>query len=359
MKESKQWKEYSHFYVVPRAKDGKLINGSYNRIWKKTSYCGTLNTTMPIQVGEIKNDILYYQKLKIKECFKLMGISQIAKIQYKKIIPISKLYLLAGNSICINVLEYIFENKMDLPREREIKIFEAFAGYGSQNLALKNLGYKTQATISEWFSEALIAYGLLHHYEEFVKLDNDTFNNKDNINYLQYFDNSKKTYSINSKTANNLKHFKNKRYLWIAEQVINNVGSIVGLSYKDTPVEFDLVTWSFPCQDISNAGKNAGMTSNDTRSGLCWEFIKWLKSMVYVYKKPPRYLLMENVPAIHNKRNMADFQRLIDELKEIGYENEWFDLNAKDTISHSFPNAIAQNRKRTFLLSKWAFKNTF
>jgi site-specific DNA-cytosine methylase len=56
---------------------------------------------------------------------------------------------------------------------------------------------------------------------------------------------------------------------------------------------------------------------------------------------------------------MADFQRLIDELKEIGYENEWFDLNAKDTISHSFPNAIAQNRKRTFLLSKWAFKNTF
>lgn len=74
MKQSKLWKEYTNFYIIPRGSDGKLINGSYNRIWKKDGIVGALNTTTIIRIGYIKNKILYYKKLNTYQYFKLMGL---------------------------------------------------------------------------------------------------------------------------------------------------------------------------------------------------------------------------------------------------------------------------------------------
>ena len=102
-----------------------------------------------------------------------------------------------------------------------------------------------------------------------------------------------------------------------------------------------LLTYSFPCQDLSVAGKQKGMTKgNNTRSGLLWEVERLLNEC----EKLPQVLLMENVPQVHSKKNMPDFQKWIDFLTEKGYINYWQDLNARNY-------GVAQNRNRCFMVS--------
>ena len=98
-----------------------------------------------------------------------------------------------------------------------LRVFEAFSGYGSQSLALKRLGIEHEVVaISEIDKYALQAYYALH--------------NKD----------------------------------------IPNLGDISKLDVNDIP-EHDLFTYSFPCQDISVAGKTKGIVKGETRSGLLYE----------------------------------------------------------------------------------------
>lgn len=102
-----------------------------------------------------------------------------------------------------------------------------------------------------------------------------------------------------------------------------------------------LLTYSFPCQDLSLAGKQRGMTKGSaTRSGLLWEVERLLKET----ENLPQVLLMENVPQVHGSKNIDDFNLWIDFLKSKGYSNFWQDLNAKDY-------GVAQNRKRCFMVS--------
>lgn len=107
-----------------------------------------------------------------------------------------------------------------------------------------------------------------------------------------------------------------------------------------------LLTYSFPCTDLSVAGKMAGMSRKDwedgkaTRSGLLWEVERLLNET----ENLPQVLLMENVPQVHGSRNIDDFNLWIDFLKSKGYSNFWQDLNANDY-------GVAQNRKRCFMVS--------
>ena len=102
-----------------------------------------------------------------------------------------------------------------------------------------------------------------------------------------------------------------------------------------------LLTYSFPCQDLSVAGKQAGMSKgNNTRSGLLWEVERLLNETDNL----PQLLLMENVPQVHSKRNMPDFENWIKFLESKGYSNFYQDLNAKDY-------GVAQNRNRCFMVS--------
>lgn len=101
------------------------------------------------------------------------------------------------------------------------------------------------------------------------------------------------------------------------------------------------MTYSFPCVDLSLAGKQQGMTKGSgTRSGLLWEVERLLNET----KNLPQILLMENVPQVHGKKNIADFNLWVDFLASKGYSNFWQDLNAKDY-------GVAQNRKRCFMVS--------
>ena len=95
------------------------------------------------------------------------------------------------------------------------------------------------------------------------------------------------------------------------------------------------------CQDLSNAGKQAGMTKGSgTRSGLLWEVERILDEC----DELPQILLMENVPAVVGKRNEKDFGMWCDFLASKGYTNKWAKLNAADY-------GVPQHRERVFMVS--------
>ena len=102
-----------------------------------------------------------------------------------------------------------------------------------------------------------------------------------------------------------------------------------------------ILTYSFPCQDLSNAGKQKGMTKGSgTRSGLLWEVERLLKETTEL----PQILLMENVPAVIGKKNFDDFSSWLRSLEGMGYENHYQLLNAKDY-------GVPQNRNRCYMVS--------
>ena len=101
----------------------------------------------------------------------------------------------------------------------------------------------------------------------------------------------------------------------------------------------DLFTYSSPCQDISQAGKQMGLKEgSDTRSALLWR----VADAVEVLR--PKYLLQENVAALVSEKFMPDFQKWLDKLSSLGYVSRWARLNAKDY-------GVPQNRDRVFCLS--------
>lgn len=119
----------------------------------------------------------------------------------------------------------------------------------------------------------------------------------------------------------------------------NNLGDIRKI--EELP-DADLWTYSFPCQDISVAGKGAGIKEG-TRSGLLFEVERLLR--VALEKGTlPKYLLLENVKNLVSKKFKADFDKWLDYLAELGYTNYWKVLNAKDY-------GIPQNRERVFCVS--------
>lgn len=103
--------------------------------------------------------------------------------------------------------------------------------------------------------------------------------------------------------------------------------------------EVDLFTYSSPCQDISQAGKQMGLQEgSDTRSALIWR----VADAVEVLR--PKYLLQENVAALVSQKFMPDFQKWLDKLSSLGYVSRWARLNAKNY-------GVPQNRDRVFCIS--------
>lgn len=103
----------------------------------------------------------------------------------------------------------------------------------------------------------------------------------------------------------------------------------------------NLVTWGWPCQDISVAGKQRGFTDSDgnrTRSGLFFEGLRILETL------QPEYAIAENVKALTSKKFEKEFNTVLSSLAEVGYNNYWKVLNAKDF-------GIPQNRERVFIIS--------
>lgn len=166
----------------------------------------------------------------------------------------------------------------------KIRVFEAFAGYGSQSMALKRLGIDFEVVgISEIDKYAIQAYMAVH---------GET----------------------------------------------HNYGDISKIDWSSVP-DFDFLTYSFPCTDISTAGQQKGLAEGSgTRSSLLWECRKAIEA------KRPKYLLMENVKNLVSKKFTPYLKEWIRFLEGQGYSNYTKVLNAKDF-------GVPQNRERVFMVS--------
>lgn len=173
----------------------------------------------------------------------------------------------------------------------EIKVFTAFSGYDSQCMALDRLHQHNPD-----FNYELVGWAEIDKYA--IQAHNAV--------YPQWAD--------------------------------RNYGDISKIDWAQVP-DFDLFTYSSPCQDFSQAGKQAGGTEGSgTRSSLLWECRR------AILAKKPKYLLMENVAALVSQKFIRLFNAWQLELESYGYRNFAKVLNAKDY-------GVPQNRERIFMVS--------
>ena len=120
-----------------------------------------------------------------------------------------------------------------------------------------------------------------------------------------------------------------------------NLGDITKIDESSLPKDIDLITYWFPCQDISLAGKQKGLFNEDgtqTRSGLFFEALRIIEST------KPKVAIAENVKNLTGKKFKPQFELVLKSLEEAGYHNYWKVLNAKDY-------GVPQNRERVFIVS--------
>ena len=157
---------------------------------------------------------------------------------------------------------------------KPIKLIELFAGYGSQALSLKYLGVPfTHHKICEWAIPSIIAYCDLHIDNKKEYCSDLT---KEQIAYELF------TYGVSidynkPATMDQLKRMPESKLRLVFNSILNtnNLVNIQNVKGRDLAFDSDdevIMTYSFPCQDLSLAGKGAGMSKDSgTRSGLLWE----------------------------------------------------------------------------------------
>ena len=119
-----------------------------------------------------------------------------------------------------------------------------------------------------------------------------------------------------------------------------NLGDIKTIDTSILPNDIDLITYGFPCQDISLAGNMKGFEHEGevTRSGLFFEALRIIEAT------KPKFAIAENVKNLVSKRFTKEFQIVLESLESAGYINYWKTLNSKDF-------GIPQNRERVFIIS--------
>ena len=197
----------------------------------------------------------------------------------------------------MSIFDFTHEQfKIDKP----IRLIELFGGVGSQAMALKTLGADFEHyRLVEFDKYAIASYNAIHG-TDFEPMD-----------------------------------------------ITKVKGSDLGI--VDTDKHCYILTYSFPCQDLSVAGLGKGMSKGTgTRSGLLWEVERLLNEVDHL----PQVLVMENVPMVHGEGNKKDFEKWIEFLKNKGYSNWYDDMNAKHY-------GVAQSRDRCFMVSilgDWYYK---
>jgi DNA (cytosine-5)-methyltransferase 1 len=229
-----------------------------------------------------------------------------------------------------------------------LKVVEAFAGIGAQKQALEKaqIEHEIINTI-EWDINAIFAYDVMHHND----LTPSELSKAEIIEKLENL-----TLSPDGKkpiTTRGLKQMPESKLqlLYAAIQRNKNLCDITKVTGQDIPDDTDLLTYSFPCQDLSNGSafhnaNNGGIEKGaGTRSGLLWEVERILKERFDAGQPLPKFLLMENVNAINSPRHNPNFVKWQEELIQMGYTNKVYKgLNARDF-------GVPQNRSRTFMLS--------
>lgn len=240
----------------------------------------------------------------------------------------------------------LFDGAQKFKIKKPIRLVELFAGYGSTALALDYLGVKYEHWhIAEWAVKSIQAYKDLHCEEDDTDYS-ETLTKEEvfaelfrmgisaDYNAPMSFEQIKRIGESKARRVyNNIRATRN------LVSVCNIKGA--DLEIADTDKYDYIMTYSFPCQDLSNSGKRAGMEKGSgTRSGLLWEVERLLLEM----KERPQVLLMENVPDVIGSKNMKAFSEWIATLDRLGYKSKWQVLNATEFN-------VPQNRARCFMVS--------
>lgn len=229
------------------------------------------------------------------------------------------------------------------------KVIETFSGIGAQAKALDRIGVRHKIiNTCEWDINAMIAYCQIHKKEINVNKYSKVSDNKIE-RYLNTL-----TLSMDGKKALTQKAFDKlsmefKRVIYTVIKETNNLVSITDVRGKDILPGVDLLTYSFPCQDLSLCGCWHGNKSGisrqaHNRSGMLWEVERILKEMKESNLELPHFLVMENVTNILSSTHRDDFNDWKDTLCDLGYFNKIYRLNAKNF-------GVPQKRERAYMVS--------
>lgn len=243
----------------------------------------------------------------------------------------------------------LFDGSKKFVVDKPIRLISLFSGYDSQEFALKYLGVEYEHwKTCEWAVKSIQALKDAHygndntdysadHSQEFIMHQLFKWGISANYNEPMTKEQIKRLGTAKQRQIyNNI----------MATHNLVNISQVKGedLQIEDTDKYCYIMTYSFPCQDLSKAGKGAGMEKNSgTRSGLLWEVERILENC-YREGRMPQVLLMENVPDVIGSKNIKHFAKWLEKLESLGYHCYWKVLNAKDF-------GIPQNRERCFMVS--------
>lgn len=219
-----------------------------------------------------------------------------------------------------------------------IKVFEAFAGIGTQRMALKrqNIPHEVVA-ISEVDEYAILSYHSIHT----SNIEVGEVSEEEMQRYME-----EKNIPLDAKGNRKKLTGKRLKNLYKASVASGNLGDISKINPDILP-EIDFFTYSFPCQSISTAGKKEGLVKGSgTKSSLLWDCEKIIET------SRPKYLLMENVKPLVQTRNRPHFEKWLKYLEDLDYTSFFKVLNAKDYN-------IPQNRERVFVVSILNYKGEY
>jgi len=236
-----------------------------------------------------------------------------------------------------------------------MKVVELFSGIGSQSRALKNIHVKHEMlNTCEWDIHAIIAYDLIHNGNK-IHSTVKGLNKKQLLDILKGYNLSpdgKDTMPFSSLRALSEETL---RYLYSAIIKTNNLVNITYLKGSQLPDEVDLLTYSFPCQDLSWVGSLHGYNKGidrkaNNRSCLLWEVERILLERRKENLPLPKFLLLENVSALLSGRHRKNFEEWKNVLASLSYYNKVYRLNASDF-------GLPQNRDRLLMLSIYTENN--
>ena len=240
----------------------------------------------------------------------------------------------------------MFDGDKPFKIDKPLRLITLFSGYDSQALALKYLGvpfehYRT----CEWAIPSIQALKDLHFESD--NTDYAVGMSKAELVERLYTAGVSADYNV-PLTKEQLQRYGESKLRTIYNNIraCHNLVSICNakgedLGIKETNKYCYLLTYSFPCQDLSAAGLGKGMErGSGTRSSMIWEVERLLKET----KELPQVLLMENVKQVIGRKNIKAFAEWVAFLDELGYHSKWQVINATDF-------SIPQNRERCFMVS--------
>ena len=228
-------------------------------------------------------------------------------------------------------------------------LVELFSGIGSQAKALEKIGVDFNVVKTcEWDIQALVAYDTIHNGTVVLPETND-ITRTGLIDILSNYNLSHDGKTLMSFKTLSTFSTECLRRIYSAIIRCNNAVDITKLEGKELDMPIDILTYSFPCQDLSNVGAFHGYQKgiekgSGSRSSLLWEVGRILSEMKRNNHSLPRFLLLENVPTLLSDRHKESFKIWKNQLAKLGYYNHVYVLNAANC-------GIPQNRPRLVMIS--------